>query len=1247
VAVGDFNADGFTDIAVLNRGDSTISILLGNGSGGFTVSATKPASGANAIAIAAADLDGDGSIDLVVTNSTSKLISTLRGNGDGTFKTATTSTTPSGGSPYGLALGDFNGDGILDLATLNNANQVNIFLGDGAGGFAISSGSPFAVGSGAASVAVGDLNGDGFLDFVTANPSASTVTVMRGDGTGNAFVLSTVTFANGSAPTGIVADDFNGDGKLDLAVTEANSSKVAVLLGNGDTTFGGATTYTTGSTPASVITGDFNADGIRDLVVANQNGNNLTILFGTGTGTFQLPAQTVSTGGNSPSALAVADFNGDGNGDVAVTNSASGTLGVLLNELTDTSTVSFTAISIPGSGNHAVAAAYSGDSSFSASTSNTVSLAATPIPTTTLLSSSQSSPSYGQQIVLTATVHPNPVGTLTPTNGDTVTFKDGATTIGSSTLTNGIATLNVTSLAVGAHNLTAVFGGDSNFVTSTSSAVPLTVTQTTPVLTWNTPAPITYPTVLSSVQLNASTTVPGTFVYTPAVGTIPTAGTKTLSVTFTPSDTTDYSTVTQTVQLIVNKGTPTIYWTLPSSITTGTALSSIQLDATAGVGTIAIPLNSYYNRVSIYTAGTTFTSTGGYDDDGNAYDSATLGTSLQWQNINFLLGPANQPDSVNGGTVALPNINSGTLYLIGGGSFGGKTNQSVVITYTDGTTTSAALSISDWWVPSYYSDESIVKSMTTLDYYNGTQRTGTYAIYGYQIALDPSRTVQSVSLPTNTDIVFLAMALSTYATPGTFTYNPAAGTVLPVGTQTLSTTFTPTDTTNLTTATATVPLTVTPYQPVINWPTPAPISYGTPLSSTQLNATASVSSIYSNVALSSFYNASSIYTAGTTFTTGGFDTTGYAYDSVLLGTSIQWQNITFPFGPPNVPNSVANTSVVLPKISANALYLIGGSSHGGKPNQTFVVNYTDGSNTTVQIGMSDWWNPSNYTGETILQKMTTLDSSNGTQIAQTIYLYGYQIALDPTRTVQSIILPSNTEDVFLAMALSSPVTSFTVPGTFAYTPPAGTILPVGTDNLAVAFTPTDTTNYSNASAINQIVVNKATPTISLSSSANPAPLAIAVTFTATLSNSATGTVKFLDGTTVLGTSNVSSGIATYTTSSLTIGTHSITAVYSGDTNDLSVTSSVLSQVISKSTATVTISGVPNPSAYIQSVTMTIKVTGINTVVPTGTVTLMDGATPLGSPLTLDSTGKATYSTTTLAAGSHVITATYSGDTNYN
>src|SRR5207245_7598343 len=97
------------------------------------------------------------------------------------------------------------------------------------------------------------------------------------------------------------------------------------------------------------------------------------------------------------------------------------------------------------------------------------------------------------------------------------------------------------------------------------------------------PAGITYGTALSSTQLNATASVPGSFVYTPAEGSIPAAGTDTLSATFTPTDTANYSTVTRTVQLTVSQAAPTITWAAPASITYGTALSATQLNATASV----------------------------------------------------------------------------------------------------------------------------------------------------------------------------------------------------------------------------------------------------------------------------------------------------------------------------------------------------------------------------------------------------------------------------------------------------------------------------------------------------------------------------------------------------------------------------------------------------------------------------------------------------------------------------------------
>ena len=102
-----------------------------------------------------------------------------------------------------------------------------------------------------------------------------------------------------------------------------------------------------------------------------------------------------------------------------------------------------------------------------------------------------------------------------------------------------------------------------------------------PTITWSKPADITYGTALSSAQLNARASVPGNFIYNPAAGTILSAGARTLQVTFTPTDTTNYTTASSSVSLIVNKATPLIIWSKPANITNGTALSNTQLNAVA------------------------------------------------------------------------------------------------------------------------------------------------------------------------------------------------------------------------------------------------------------------------------------------------------------------------------------------------------------------------------------------------------------------------------------------------------------------------------------------------------------------------------------------------------------------------------------------------------------------------------------------------------------------------------------------
>lgn len=203
-------------------------------------------------------------------------------------------------------------------------------------------------------------------------------------------------------------------------------------------------------------------------------------------------------------------------------------------------------------------------------------------------------------------------------------------------------------------------------------------------------------------------------------------------------------------------------------------------------------------------------------------------------------------------------------------------------------------------------------------------------------------------------------------------------------------------------------------------------------------------------------------------------------------------------------------------------------------------------------------------------------------------------------------------------------------------------LAAGSHSVTAAYGGDTNYNTSTSSALTQ-TVNKANTTVTLASSANPSTYASSVTFTATISPSAaTGTVTFKDGTTTLGTGTLSSGKATFSTSTLTAGSHSITASYGGSTNYNTSTSSTLTQTVNKANTTLTLASSANPSTYGSSVTFTAT---ISPSAASGTVTFLDGSTTLGTGTV--SSGKATLAISSLIAGSHSITVSYGGSTNYN
>jgi prepilin-type N-terminal cleavage/methylation domain-containing protein len=206
-------------------------------------------------------------------------------------------------------------------------------------------------------------------------------------------------------------------------------------------------------------------------------------------------------------------------------------------------------------------------------------------------------------------------------------------------------------------------------------------------------------------------------------------------------------------------------------------------------------------------------------------------------------------------------------------------------------------------------------------------------------------------------------------------------------------------------------------------------------------------------------------------------------------------------------------------------------------------------------------------------------------------------------------------------------------------------LSVGSHILTAVFSG-DALYSSNTSPAWTQVVNQGTTSVNLTSSPNPSSFSQSVTFTAAVISVppavATGTVTFKDGGTTLGTGTVASGSAAFIVSSLSVASHTITAVYSGDANFNTSTSSSLTQIVNKAGTTVNLISSQNPSSSGQSITFTASVTPTGA---TGTVTFKDGGTTLGTGTV--ASGSATFIISSLSAGSHTVTAVYSGDTNYN
>jgi hypothetical protein len=496
------------------------------------------------------------------------------GLGNGQIDTANPQTYPISSPPNGLspldiidsmAVGSFTAPGSIDVVAhsynLQGQSFYSLLSKQTNGTLAASTSTlPYTFSTSAADyekIALDDFDGDGLSDVAYIVPADHFGVSLNSRATPGklgapsqlyvaALMLPGSDTLQNLCPTSLATGKFTASGHADFVMTatqciSGSASQGYVLLFPGDGAGGfGATTPTeigldvtpptyvqVGTNLVAMGVGDFNKDGNLDVVVADDSDSTLHILYGNGDGTFKTAIANFNLAG-IPTALTVQDFNGDGFPDVAVTLNTTGAL------------------------TGAIAVLYNDGKGTLVASSQTF---ATTTAGVAILNGDFNSDGYPDIAVLTAT-----------NNAAAVLVEPAFTTLVSTASAQAVLVTAPLTLPAGSHTVTAAYFSALAFAGSTSDPLQETVTQTMPLVSWVAPAPIVYGTPLSNAQLNAASSIPGKFTYTPSTGTVLPPGSEILSALFTPTDLFDYTSGTRSQTLEVTAPTPVASATGPSTI---------------------------------------------------------------------------------------------------------------------------------------------------------------------------------------------------------------------------------------------------------------------------------------------------------------------------------------------------------------------------------------------------------------------------------------------------------------------------------------------------------------------------------------------------------------------------------------------------------------------------------------------------------------------------------------------------------